>query len=50
LKAIATGSSQTVLIEGGRLLLGRWQGLYFCEYDGPRERRYLMKIMQEQPT
>jgi secondary thiamine-phosphate synthase enzyme len=33
------GSSSTVLIENGRLLLGRWQGIYFCEFDGPRRRK-----------
>lgn len=44
LKAITVGSSQTVLIEQGRLVLGTWQGIYFCEFDGPRERRCLVKI------
>lgn len=45
LKAMAVGSSQTVIIDGGRLLLGRWQGLYFCEFDGPRNRQVFAKII-----
>ncbi|MBN2980032.1 MULTISPECIES: secondary thiamine-phosphate synthase enzyme YjbQ [Cohnella] len=43
LKAITTGTSQTVIVAGGRLLLGRWQGIYFCEFDGPRSREYIVK-------
>ncbi len=46
LKSITTGPSQTVIIEGGRMLLGRWQGIYFCEFDGPRTREYVVKIME----
>ncbi|MBB3112633.1 secondary thiamine-phosphate synthase enzyme [Paenibacillus phyllosphaerae] len=46
LKAITTGSSQTVIIQGGKLLLGRWQGIYFCEFDGPRNREYHVKLMR----
>lgn len=38
LKASLVGSSATVLVEDGRLVLGRWQGVYFCEFDGPRQR------------
>jgi secondary thiamine-phosphate synthase enzyme len=38
LKASLVGSSATVLIEDGQLVLGRWQGIYFCEFDGPRKR------------
>jgi secondary thiamine-phosphate synthase enzyme len=38
LKASLVGSSATVLVEGGDLVLGRWQGIYFCEFDGPRAR------------
>ena len=47
LKAGAVGFSQTVIIKGGRLLLGRWQGIYFCEFDGPRQRSFFVKIMEE---
>ncbi|MCZ2109071.1 MAG: secondary thiamine-phosphate synthase enzyme YjbQ, partial [Dehalococcoidia bacterium] len=39
IKAMVVGSSVQVPLVGGRLLLGRWQGLYFCEFDGPRLRR-----------
>lgn len=46
LKAITTGSSQTVIIHEGELLLGRWQGIYFCEFDGPRQRQYHVKIIE----
>ncbi len=38
-KALLTGCSQLVAIEDGRLALGTWQGVFFCEFDGPRERR-----------
>ncbi|SFL63872.1 secondary thiamine-phosphate synthase enzyme [Paenibacillus sp. 1_12] len=44
LKAITVGSSQTVLVAGGRLILGRWQGIYFCEFDGPRQRNVLVQF------
>ncbi|MBW3625176.1 MAG: secondary thiamine-phosphate synthase enzyme YjbQ [Armatimonadetes bacterium] len=43
IKAILTGSSVTALVEEGRLLLGRWQGIYFAEYDGPRTREVWTK-------
>ena len=43
-KASMMGSSVTVLIERGRLVLGRWQGIYFCEFDGPRERQLLVHV------
>jgi secondary thiamine-phosphate synthase enzyme len=39
IKASLVGLSQTVLVEDGNLVLGTWQGLYFCEFDGPRQRR-----------
>ncbi len=45
LKAITTGTSQTVLISGGRLVLGTWQGIYFCEFDGPRRRTFHVKTI-----
>lgn len=46
LKSMTCGASQTVIITEGELLLGRWQGIYFCEFDGPRRRQYHVKIMQ----
>jgi len=45
IKASLMGSSCTVVIEGGRLLLGTWQGIYFCEFDGPRTRKFFVKIV-----
>lgn len=47
LKASCVGASQTVLIEDGRPLLGTWQGVYFCEFDGPRTRRYFIKVLED---
>ncbi len=38
-KATMTGSSVTVLIDAGHLVLGTWQGIWFCEFDGPRTRQ-----------
>jgi len=45
-KALMTGSSLTVIFENSRLCLGVWQGICFCEYDGPRSRRVYVKILQ----
>ena len=45
LKASALGSSVTVPIENGQLVLGVWQGVYLCEFDGPRSRKLLVKIL-----
>jgi len=45
LKASAMGSSATVIVESGNLLLGTWQGIYFCEFDPPRQRRFYVKVM-----
>ena len=50
LKASAVGTSQTVIINKGKLLLGRWQGIYFCEFDGPRNRTCFVKILKEGPN
>lgn len=47
LKASAVGASETILIEAGRPLLGTWQGVYFCEFDGPRTRRYYVKVIAD---
>ena len=46
LKASVIGSSATIIIRDGRLLLGTWQGIYFCEFDGPRTRRFYVEIME----
>ena len=45
LKASTVGVSQTVIIRNGKLLLGRWQDIYFCEFDGPRTRTCFVKII-----
>ena len=45
LKTSLTGNSVTVLIERGKLVLGTWQGIQFCEFDGPRTRSYLVEIV-----
>lgn len=45
LKASLVGASQTVIIHKGKLLLGRWQGIYFCDFDGPRSRTCYVKII-----
>jgi len=44
LKASTTGSSVTVIIAEGKLKLGTWQGIYFCEFDPPRNRKFFVKI------
>lgn len=49
-KTSLVGNSVTVLVERGRLVLGRWQGVYFCEFDGPRERELMVKIVKFGPT
>lgn len=45
IKATLVGASQSVPIENGRLALGTWQGIFFCEFDGPRERKLKVKII-----
>jgi len=45
LKATLTGLSVTLPISDGRLVLGTWQGIYFCDYDGPRQRRVLITTL-----
>jgi secondary thiamine-phosphate synthase enzyme len=47
IKSTLTGVSQTIPIEDGRLALGRWQGIFFCEFDGPRERHVRVKIVPD---
>jgi len=47
LKSSCVGAEKTLIIENGRLLLGRWQGIYFCEFDGPRRRTVYVKIFAE---
>jgi len=47
LKAALIGASKTLLIDKHRLLLGRWQGIYFCEFDGPRRRDFHVKLVAD---
>jgi secondary thiamine-phosphate synthase enzyme len=49
IKSILVGSTQTVFIADGHLALGRWQGIFFCEFDGPRTRQLHLKIIADQP-
>ena len=44
IKASIVGSSETILVEAGKLLLGTWQGIFFCEFDGPRSRRVITRV------
>ena len=44
-KSSLMGASQLVPVENGRLLLGTWQGIFFCEFDGPRSRKLMVKFM-----
>ena len=45
LKASAVGSSVTIIISGGQPVLGTWQGIYFCEFDAPRSRRFYVQVL-----
>jgi secondary thiamine-phosphate synthase enzyme len=46
-KATLVGASQIIFIQDGKLALGRWQGIFFCEFDGPRERRLHAKVVAD---
>ena len=46
IKASLMGSSCTVIIRDGKLQMGTWQGIYFCEFDGPRNREFYIKIIR----
>ncbi|MEI6845550.1 MAG: secondary thiamine-phosphate synthase enzyme YjbQ [Candidatus Firestonebacteria bacterium] len=45
-KALLMGFSIVLPIEAGELVLGTWQGIYFCEFDGPKERKIIIKLVQ----
>ncbi len=45
IKASLVGASETILIEKGKLVLGTWQSVFFCEFDGPRTRKAFIKIV-----
>lgn len=44
IKSSLIGCSQQILIDNSNLVLGHWQGVYFCEFDGPRQRRLIVKV------
>ncbi len=44
-KSVLVGASQIIHVEGGKLVLGRWQGVFFCEFDGPRERKLNVQVL-----
>lgn len=46
-KSSLFGSSLNIFVEGAELALGRWQGIYFCESDGPRSREIWVKVMED---
>ena len=45
IKSAISGGSVTVIVEEANIILGPWQGIYFCEYDGPREREIYIKVI-----
>lgn len=45
IKSSLFGCEQTIIIENGKMLLGTWQGIYFCEFDGPRTRKVFVKVI-----
>lgn len=44
-KSSLVGASELVIIENGRLVLGTWQSIFFCEFDGPRTRKVMIKVL-----
>jgi len=46
MKSSAVGASEMVIVNNGGLLLGAWQGVYFCEFDAPRSRKFFVKIIK----
>ena len=47
IKSTLVGASQTAAVEKGRLVLGTWQGIFFCEFDGPRSRRVDVRFIRD---
>src|ERR1700686_3255119 len=43
-KAVMVGASQVIFVEEGKLILGTWQGIFLCEFDGPRERKIFVRV------
>ena len=47
IKTSLVGSSESVIIDGGHLLLGTWQAIFLCEFDGARSRKVMVKVMED---
>ncbi|MEO0091210.1 MAG: secondary thiamine-phosphate synthase enzyme YjbQ [candidate division WOR-3 bacterium] len=47
IKSAIIGSTRTVFFENGEIIFGTWQGIFFCEFDGPRHRKVLVKILPD---
>jgi secondary thiamine-phosphate synthase enzyme len=47
IKSSLVGPRLSLFVSGGRLVLGTWQGIYFCEFDGPRNRKLIVKIKSD---
>jgi secondary thiamine-phosphate synthase enzyme len=47
IKTTLVGSSELIAVENGKLVLGTWQGIFFCEFDGPRTRKLHVRIMEK---
>jgi len=47
IKSSIMGVSKAVIVDEGRLALGAWQAVFFCEFDGPRDRRVMVKVMKD---
>ncbi len=45
IKSSLVGCAQTIPVENGRLVLGTWQSVFFCEFDGPRQRKVVVQVM-----
>jgi secondary thiamine-phosphate synthase enzyme len=45
IKAVLVGTSEVLVVRGGQLALGTWQGVFFCEFDGPRSRQVWVRVM-----
>ncbi len=50
IKASLIGTSETVIVDDGRLVLGTWQRVFFCEFDGPRKRVFFVKVLGRADT
>ena len=50
IKSSLMGVSLSMIIDQGRLVLGTWQGIYFCEFDGPRQRKVWLKLLEEKSS